>query len=77
MENFPNSEHQINDSSHVMKQFETSDIEESQKNLKIQLLEEELKVLKLHILQLVYLTSKLIDYVNLSTTSQVSIESCG
>ena len=61
MENFPNSEHQINDSSHVTEQFETSEIEESQNNLKIQLLEEELKVLKSQILQLVYLTRELID----------------
>ena len=64
--------HQINDSTHVQKQLGTSDIEESQNDLKIQLLEAELKVLKSQILQLGCLTRELIDKVDLVTTSQVS-----
>ena len=64
--------HQINNSTQVQKQLGTSDIEERQNNLKIMLLEEELKVLKSQILQLGCLTRELIDKVDLLTASQVS-----
>ena len=64
--------HLTNDSTQVQKQLGTSDIEESQNNLKIQLLEDELKVLKSQILQIGCLIRKLINKVDLLTSSQVS-----